>query len=234
MTRGMSSIAVAVIATLAASLLGSCGQPDTTSTTPAKAALPVKPSMSVEAKVLNANRVEFTITTNLPTPIDVAASVELDGQKPDDPYIGYDEHVMLTGPVTKVVLDISKTNKPLPASAYEATVSFYPRWGAEKNPAAAGAPELHAMAKIQLTGSGGNAADAALKYKRQRWVMENVISNSPWDRATMAKQLGKPVKGPADLSPLHDAYYFPGADMTLIVNRLKNEVTIWRMGHETK
>lgn len=65
-------------------------------------------------------------------------------------------------------------------------------------------------------------------------MMLNVISGTPWDQSDFQKRLGKAVKRHSDLSHLHDAYYFPGADMTLIVNRFKNEVSVWRMGQETR
>ena len=202
------------------------------STSPASPAkMPEKPFLSIEPKVLDAHRVQLTIGTNLPMPIEVATSIALHGQKGSDTYIGYSEFVALTGASTVVVLDSSKADKPLPSADYDATVSFYPNWGAEGNAVAKNAPELHAKKEIKLTGSGGSIGDAELLNERQMWVMENVVMHMPWDKAAFERRLGKLEKGPSDLSHLHDAYYFPGADVTLLVNRSLHEVTTWRKGN---
>lgn len=195
------------------------------------AAMPAKPTLSIEPKVLDAHRVQLTIGTNLPMPIKVATSIDLHGQKGTDTYIGYQQFVTLTGPSTVAVLDTSKAAKPLPAADYDATVDFFPKWGAEGNDLAKGTPRLHAEKVFKLAGSGGSPKDAALLNERQRWVMENVIVNTPWNKASFERRLGKAEKGRSDLSHLHDAYYFPGAGMTLLVNRLQNQVTTWKMGN---
>jgi hypothetical protein len=221
---------------VASSGCGGPPQPPTGNTVDqASSRLPIKPMLAVVPRPLDRHRVEFTITTNMPLPIQVATSVDLAGQKGQDIYIGYQgEHLTLSEPVTVAVLDTSQAEKPLPAAEYEASVNFFPRWGAEGNALAADAPPLEAKALFKLEGSGGSAKDAMLLKERQRWVMLNVISRTRWNRTYFEKRLGKAEKRHADLSPLHDAYYFPGADMTLIVNRLKNEVSIWRKGQETR
>jgi len=193
--------------------------------------MPAKPFLTIEPKVLDAHRVQLTIGTNLPMPIQVATSIDLHGQKDTDTYIGYSEFIALTGASTVVVLDTSKSDKPLPAANYDATVDFFPKWGAEGNDLAKGGPKLHAEKEFKLTGSGGSAADATQLNERQRWVMENVVMHMPWNKATFERKLGKAEKGRSDLSHLHDAYYFPGADMTLLVNRLQNQVTTWKKGN---
>ncbi|HEX8300156.1 hypothetical protein [Sphingomonas sp.] len=193
--------------------------------------MPAKPFLSIEPKALDAHRVQLTIGTNLPMPIKVATSIDLRGQKPTDTYIGYSEFITLTGASTTVVLDTSKSDKPLPAGDYDATVDFFPKWGAEGNELAKGAPQLHAEKQLKLAGSSGSAADARQLNEHQSWVMENVAMNMPWSKASFERRLGKSDKGRSDLSHLHDAYYFPGADMTLLVNRLQNQVTTWKMGN---
>ena len=195
--------------------------------------MPAKPFLTIEPKVLDAHRVQLTIGTNLPMPIKVATSIDLHGQKGTDTYIGYSEFVTLTGTSTVAVLDTSKADKPLPDADYDATVDFFPKWGAEGNDLAKGGPQLHAEKQFKLTGSGGSAADAARLNERQRWVMETVVTNMPWNKATFERKLGKSEKGRSDLSHLHDAYYFAGADMTLLVNRLRDQVTTWKMGNAT-
>jgi hypothetical protein len=200
----------------------------------AKQVLPANPQLMLEAEPVSSNQVRFTIRTNLPLPVEVMAAVSLANQKPEDTYIGHDERATLAEPTTVFILDASKANKPLPKGRYEAEVSFYPRWGAEQSPAARGAPQLRAVQTVTLRGSGISRAEAELRNERQKWVMGNVNMNSPWDEGAYVARLGPYEKSPADLSRLHDAYYFPGADMTLIVNRLRGEVTIWRMGRASR
>ena len=194
-----------------------------------------KAEMSLEASALDATQVRFVVTTNLPTPVEVMAGVALVGQKPYDIFIGYTEKVSLDGPRTEFVLDTSVASKPLPSGEYNVEVNFYPRWGADKgNPAAKAAPRLDATDRISLGGSGEKRADAERRNELQRWVMSNIAMNVPWNRANFESRLGRSSKGPSTLSHLHDAYYFPDADMTLLVNRLKNEVTLWRVGDVTE
>ena len=191
--------------------------------------------MSVEATPLDATHVKFVVTTNMPTPVEVMASIGLEGQKPDDVFIGTNEKVTLNGPRTEFVLDTSDARKPLPSGNYEAEVAFYPRWGADNgNPAAKSVPKLSTKARVELSGSGESRANAERRNELQRWVMSNVNMNVPWNRANYEAKLGKARKGPSTMSHLHDAYYFPDADMTFLVNRLKNEVTVWRMGDVTE
>lgn len=200
----------------------------------ARQSLPANPRLTLKAEPISSNQVRFTIGTNLPLPVEVMAAISLANQKPEDTYIGHDERVTLTEPTTVLTLDASKTDKPLPSGRYEAEVSFYPRWGAERSPAARRAPQLNAVQTVTLRGSGITRATAELRNERQKWVMENVNMNSPWNEGTYVAKLGSYEKSRADLSRLHDAYYFPGADMTLIVNRLRGEVTIWRVGRASR
>jgi hypothetical protein len=188
-----------------------------------------KPFLTMEPKALDAHRVQFTINTNLPFPIKISAGIDLKGQKPDDIYIGYYDFFTLTGPKTTVILDTSKSNKPLPAATYNATVEFHPNWS--ENVAVKGVPKLHAEKQFQLIGSGGSAADTVRLNERQRWVISNVAQDTHWNRAAFEQRLGKSIKGRSVLSHLHDAYYFPGAGMTMLVNRTENKVTTWEKGN---
>jgi len=193
-------------------------------------AAPSKPFLTIEPRALDAHRVELSIGTNVPTPIKVSTSIDLHGQKGTDTYVGYSEFVTLTAATTKVVLDTAKADKPLPASTYDATVSFFPKWGAEGNPAAAGVPELHAERQFRLSASGGSVADTQQRDERRRWIMENVIVGTPFDRAAFERQLGRAERGPSDLN-LHDAFYYPGPGMTLLVNQVTHKVATWKDGN---
>ncbi len=196
---------------------------------------PESAELSLEATPLDATRVEFVISTNLPTPIEVMVSIGLSGQKPDDVFIGHSEKVSLNQAKTEFILDTSGARNPLPSGEYDAEVDFYPRWGAENgNPNAASAPRLSAAQVITLGGSGENRADAERRNELQRWVMSNVYMNVPWNREAYEARLGPARKGPSTMSRLHDAYYFADADMTFMVNRLKDEITVWRTGDVTE
>lgn len=201
----------------------------------AEAAPTVDPSAStidIQAAPLDSSRVKFMISSSLPTPVEVMASVALAGQKPDDVFIGHSERVRLTGPFTEVIIDTSAASEPLPTGEYTAEVNFYPRWGAQNgNPAAQKAPEISAATSITLVGSGENPVAAKRRNELQRWVMNNMGANEVWDQNSFEKRLGKARKGPSTMSHLHDAYYFPDANITFLVNRLKGEVTVWRMGN---
>jgi hypothetical protein len=124
--------------------------------------MPAKPRLSIDPKVLDAHRVQLTIGTNLPMPIQVATSIDLHGQKDDDTYVGYTEYIKLVGPTTVIVLDTSKTEKPLPTGLYDAAVTFYPKWGAEGNSLAKGVPQLHVEKQVRLSASGGTAKNYKL------------------------------------------------------------------------
>ena len=221
--------------------LAACGSDPTPKTeepqadTVVEAFNPATAQLSVEAVPQGDTQVRFVVTTNLPMPVEVMAGVALVGQEPDDVFIGHTERVTLDGPRTVFVVDTSAAREPLPSGEYDAKVSFYPRWGAENgNPAAKSAPELEAADRITLGGSGENRADAERRNELQRWVMGNIGMNVPWNRENFEARLGQARKGPSTMSRLHDAYYFRDADMTFLVNRLKNEVTIWRMGDVTE
>lgn len=191
--------------------------------------------LAVDASPTGSDKVHFAVTTNIPLPVEVMATVSLTGQKDDDVYIGTDNtRITLDKPTTEFDLrTVDVHGEPLPEGEYEAEVSFYPRWGA-KNEAAKDVPETEAVStKFSLTNKSRTADEAKRGNEQQRWVMENVISGTPWDEGKFVAQLGKYEKSPATLSHLHDAYYFAGPDMTLIVNRLKGEVTVWRKGRAT-
>ncbi len=197
---------------------------------PVPTAVPAKPYLTIEPRALDTHRVELVIGTNMPTPIKVATSIDLAGMKDTDTYVGYQEFVTLTGATTTVVLDTSKAEKPLPQSDYDATVTFYPKWGAEGNPAAAGAPELHAEKRFALKATGGSVADTKKRDEGRRWVMENVIAGTAWDKAAFERRLGRPEFGPSDLN-LHTAYFYPIPGVTMLVNRTNGKIATWRNGN---
>lgn len=219
---------------VAAMLMASCGQP---SPKPPEQAAPIGPSsIQVEATPISPTVIKTIITTNLPLPVTVMASVDLPDQAGDDVYIGYSERVTLINPRTETLIDTSSgstsspANTPLPSGAYDLNVTFYPRWGAPDNPkAAALTSDVVGRTRVELGGSGASRETAQLMNDRRRWVMENVVVHTPFDETSFRRRLGDFEKSAATLNN-HDAYYFPGADMTMIVNRTRRDVAIWRMG----
>ena len=63
----------------------------------------------------------------------------------------------------------------------------------------------------------------------RRWVMDNAMPGTGWNLDRFSSQLG-PFEHVQSTLPNHTAYYFARPDMTIIVNSLRGEVTIWRMG----
>ena len=116
-----------------------------------------------------------------------------------------------------------------------ALVTFYPRWGASNgNPKAKKIKdEISASVEIILQGSGESTEDAKKRNELQKWVMENVIVGTPWNEQDFVQRLGKYKKIKADLR-LHEGFYFPKADMTILVNTVKGTISTWRMGRASK
>lgn len=200
---------------------------------PVEAEEPTNFEISVVASAVSAYVVALTIKTDIPLPIEVMASVSIKNQNPTDTYIGVSKRVKLTSPEQTITLDGESEN--LPAGEYTAEVTFYPRWGAEAGPQEAKKIKevITGEADIILVGSGESKSQADQRNVAQKWVFENVIVGTPWNESLLVEKLGQFSKSEADLN-FHDAYYFPGAGMTLIVNRLKNSVALWRIGRATK
>ncbi|WP_417677593.1 hypothetical protein [Pseudodonghicola sp.] len=189
--------------------------------------------ISVEATAISAYKVLLKVQTTIPLPVDVMASVSIKDQKPTDTYIGASRRVTLNTP--EQIIEIDGSSENLPRGAYFAEVTFYPRWGAESGPAAAKKikEEISGQDSVALAGSGASKDDTDRKNDSQKWVMLNVEIGTPWNENLFVSKLGRFTKSAADLN-LHDAYYFPDTDMTIIVSRIKGTVAIWRMGRATK
>ena len=195
--------------------------------------LPSVPSLSVEAQPID-GEVEFTVKTNLPTPIAATASLDLQGLKDNDTAVGTSKDVILNAPVTnfavKSVNDVNSLDgKPLPKGNYDASILVGPKW--TQNTAISSLPSNIEAKQTVVLGGSRSAASVRQKDDLQRWAVDNVPSNEPWSAARFRAKLGPYSESPSTLSPLHDAYYFPQADMTLIVNRVRDEVSIWGTGN---
>jgi hypothetical protein len=188
--------------------------------------------VSLSAEAVDAKTVKFVVSTNAPVPKDALIEVSLADQKDEDTWIGEQKKVVVDAPKKTFTFDTSEFGKALPSGAYDAEVTVY--LSDELDPVTNALPMLEATDPIRLGGSGESTKHAQRKAELQKWVMLNIDMNQPWHEREMVARLGKYQKGPASLSHLHDAYYFPDVDMTLIVNRLRGEITVWREGRATK
>ena len=110
--------------------------------------------ISISACEIDPTRLALTIETNLPTPVEVVAGVNLVNIGPREIYVGHAEQIRLESPQTVHILDLARLDPPLPAGAYEARVAFFKRWGAVGgNSAAQAAPDIWAADAIELTGT---------------------------------------------------------------------------------
>ncbi len=122
--------------------------------------------------------------------------------------------------------------KALPKGSYDAGVIVGPKW--DENKSIASLPKnLEAQRTITLF-SGPARAFAQRRDNLQRWVLEDVFPDAPWNEEKFKAKLGRYQKSVSTRSPLVDAYYFPEADMTLIVSRVSHVVLTWRAGHATQ
>lgn len=196
------------------------------------AALAAEFKIELVSKVVGPSEVKVEVTSTIPGIIDVMVGLGLVGQKPDDVFIGINKRITLkNGRATATV------GKPgLPAGKYEVEVSFYPRWGPQDSAAkAAGVnSEIHARQTVTLKGTGESPEAAQQRENDQRWVMENVYVGTRWNRSSWIGRFGEPqqlitTRWNPDIMK---AYYFKSLDMTIFVNKLKGEVSHWRMGRK--
>lgn len=191
---------------------------------------PAEYSLSVHPKVLPDGRIRLEVSSNIPGTIEVMAGLSLQGQADDDVWVGKNERVRLTNGRGVVTL----ATNDLPKGKYDAEASFYPRWGFQDaiSRATGISKNLNALSSVTLAGSGESAAEVQFKENGQKWVMEHVAMGDPWRPAEWVQRFGQYQELPVDRGnpEILKAYYFLRIDTTLIVNILKKEITIWRLG----
>jgi hypothetical protein len=234
--RVVASAAVFFTVTLAGCQKPAAGTVHVIMDQPARQGLPTKPSLILAVKIADDGAVQFTVTTNLPTPLAAMASLDLQGLRPQDTAIGTSHRVTLNQATTTFYVkaindDNGLDGKALPMGQYDAEVIVGPKW--VENKSISTLPDiLRAKQSIWLR---SNRSQTAVKRmgELQGWVIENVPMDAPWDEARFVTKLGHYEKTQSDRSPYTDAYYFPDADMTLIVNHIQEKVLIWRVGVAT-
>jgi hypothetical protein len=210
---------------------------ETLNVQPTRQALPASPSLVLAVQAFQPGIVQFTVTTNLPTPLAAMASLDLQGLKPNDSAVGTSHNIILDQPITTVTLkavndDNGLDGKALPNGRYDAEVTIGPKWDENKSIASLSG---NLVAKQSIEFKSGRSQRAVKRMgELQGWVMENVPADAPWNEARFVAHLGHYEKAHSDLSSFQDAYYFPDADMTLIVNRVQGRVSIWRPGRATR
>lgn len=190
-------------------------------------------SLSVEPTIFPNGQVKLHISTNIPGAIEVMADLSLHGQADTDIWIGKNAKVQLNNGVGFAVFN---TND-LPKGTYDAEVSFYPKWGFKDSISrSSGLSQVIETSKtVMLAGSGVSPAVVLSKKNGQKWVIENADMGKPWVPKEWVKKFGQYeefilTSGNPNVLKV---YYFPSIDITLIVNVLKNEITVWRTGKAT-
>lgn len=191
--------------------------------------------IEVNAVEMGPTKVKFSTSTNLPLPVQVMAGISLQGQNPNDTWIGFNQKITLKTSEQTFILDFPK--KPLPGGTFDAEVTFYPRWGAKNgNPIAAKiGKNVEGLNVIALTGDGQKAEERMERDRMQLWVMENVNAATPYIESNMRSKLGySETVAVTSMNPnIIKGHYFPKADMTIYVNTLKNEYVTFRKGRDT-
>ncbi|MBE0506642.1 MAG: hypothetical protein IBX50_07970 [Marinospirillum sp.] len=189
-------------------------------------------SVSVSGRSLNDSQVHLVLTTSIPGTIELMASISLADQAPDDTWIGKNERVRLVNGIGQATFDVSD----LPTGQYEVAANFYPRWGFqdEESRSSGVSESLEHSHPISLKGSGESSELVAQRNEDQQWVIENVIMGSEWDPSFWRDRFGEWEEFPVTTRnpDIISNYYFESLEMTLIVNTLKDEVVVWRMGRD--
>ncbi|WP_339096186.1 hypothetical protein WDJ50_02535 [Deinococcus sp. VB142] len=197
------------------------------------------PEINVQAEATGPFEVKFDVNTNLPDGAVLAVSLGLADQQPDDIAIGTSfERFTVSGGKVSGMIDGTKRvmpmNSTLPAGKYDVEVSFHPLW--EENRALAQqlgiGDSVTGTTQVELAASGENAQVAQTREQNQKWVMMNVNMGDPWDAADFVSRFGAYEElslesGNPDILKM---YYFPELDMTFMVNVLKGQIEVWRMG----
>jgi hypothetical protein len=196
--------------------------------------------IKVKPTVRDRYTVDVEIETNIPGSVVLSANLALQGQKPQDTFIGTQFiRVPITNAKGKATIDGRKRTFPygseLPAGDYYVEVSFYPGWS--ENSAAANAAGINdtieAKASITLSASGQSSTSAKGKAEARRWVWENFYAGYPWKPEFWRNKFGElqqvEYRGSGNPKILK-MFYMKSIDMTLLVNDLKKEIVTYRMG----
>lgn len=111
-------------------------------------------NLSISSVEQIGGNVRFIVETDIETPFEVFAGVELADQADDDIYIGITDRVTIQHSPQTIVTSTTSDSSALPSGRYEAVVDFYPHWGAETSPASTKkiVDAIHAKSRFDLVG----------------------------------------------------------------------------------
>ena len=183
--------------------------------------------------------VEITVETDIAGPIEVMAGVDLLDQKPDDVFIGASERMRIDRSPQSLTIPIMEQDGGLiPAGDYEATVSFYPWWGADDAPAETQAltDQVDATLPMSIKGSGDVASEVQVSrnaYARARDYVMNIEVGQPFNGTELADRLGAPERlEVTNRTSAIVGWYYEIPDMTVFQNTNNGEVVTWRDGRQ--
>lgn len=186
--------------------------------------------LTIDAENQENNSVKINISSNVPGTIEVSVSLDLANQKDDDPYVGDSKKVVISNKTASVILN---DKGDLPSGKYNASVTLYPLWGYKDELSQKYKLDKELSTSKAVTVKGKESAKSYLfKKSSQKWVMENVISGYKWKNAFWTRKFGSYEEiQVTKLNPkIIKGYYFKKIDMTIFVNILKNEVSLYREG----
>ena len=196
-------------------------------------------TITITDAVEREDTVEITVETDIVGPIEVMAGVDLFGQKPDDVFIGATERLIINrSPQTLTIPILEPDGGFIPAGAYEATVSFYPWWGADEAPAETQAltEQIDATLPISIEGSGEIASEVQASrnaYAQARDYVMSLDIGQIFDGSELAYVLGAPER--LEVMNRNGAivgWYYEMPDMTVFQNTNNREIVTWRDGKQ--
>lgn len=183
--------------------------------------------------------VEITIETDIAGPIEVMAGVDLLGQEDGDVFIGASERLKIDqSPQTVTIPIMEQDGSLIPTGEYEATVSFYPWWGADDAPAETKAltEEIEATLAISIDGSGEAAEDVQASMNADAQMREylwNIEPKQRFDAAELAERLGASERVEVkNRGVAIVGWYFEKPDVTVFQNTNNGEIATWREGKQ--
>lgn len=196
-------------------------------------------SITIVEAIERDSTVEITVETDIIGPIEVMAGVDLFNQDPDDVYIGATERVKIEhSPQTLIIPITEQDGNLIPAGEYEATVSFYPWWGADDAPAETQElmEQINATLPISIEGSGIAASEVQKSknaYARVREYIFNLEAGKPFDNVELTEHLGPPERlEVTNRSNAIVGWYYKMYDVTVFQNTNNGEIVTWRSGRQ--
>jgi hypothetical protein len=194
--------------------------------------LPDSLFIDLDINIKTEDVIEYLVQTNIPLPVQCMFGIDLEGQDPDDIWIGSSQKVTINKSPFSYELDISKSK--LSSGNYQASVSYYHYWGArDGNDLSKQIKEnIENSVNVVLVTSNDNVTKKKESDKKQLWVMENLWVGVKWDKKNVVNHLGKYEKLIVSNknSNIVKVFYFPDADMTIFVSKPLNEILTWRSG----